>query len=290
MKLSNYNDAVSHPNFDNLLNLAQVRLEKKYQENKHDVNIIRNLADIYRKRGLLGKAKNKFVELVDSGISATDGLYLKQIFCQEPLTIDEDEGVRASPFVLIDNFLSTQEQLLIWKLIDEFKDVFEESKIEGRGVIKEVRDSKVIYKSDLKKISDFFLPKIRKGINEKLNYLLIKPFEIKGEELQLTLHTDGDFFKVHKDAGINSFSRKVTFVYYFHREPKSYLGGDLLLYDTDKNKDIYSKNYSRIKTRNNLLILFPSYFYHQVTPVNQQSDDPLQGRFTLNGWIHGIKD
>lgn len=286
MKISNYNDAVSHPDFDKLLKLAQSQLERQYQANKSDISIIRLLANIYRKRGLLFEAKNKYIELLDSKKPTADDLYLKQIFSQESTKISTNKAMRAAPFLLIDNFLSIKEQIRIWSLIEEYKETFQDSKVTSKGVDKEVRDSKVIYKQDLKEIASFFLPKITKTVIENLSYLLISPFEINKKELQLTLHTNGDFFTIHKDSGKKNISRKVTFVYYFHQEPKVYQGGDLLLYDTDKSKDDYSMDYSRIGTRNNLLILFPSHFYHQVTPVSQQSDNFKEGRFTLNGWLH----
>lgn len=44
-----------------------------------------------------------------------------------------------------------------------------------------------------------------------------------------------------------------------------YQGGDLLLFDTNEKENSYCNDYTQITPRHNILILFPSHFYHQVT-------------------------
>src|SRR5215218_1755462 len=58
-------------------------------------------------------------------------------------------------------------------------------------------------------------------------------FPIAHVDIQLTASNDGDFFKVHQDnssAEINH--REISFVYYFHSEPKAFTGGQLKLYNS----------------------------------------------------------
>lgn len=68
--------------------------------------------------------------------------------------------------------------------------------------------------------------------------------KLGNSELQLTLHVKGDFFRVHRGSSDNPKSllnsRKITFVYYFYRQPKQFTGGDLLLFDTNKVENTYT--------------------------------------------------
>ena len=77
----------------------------------------------------------------------------------------------------------------------------------------------------------------------------------------------------------------MTFVYYFHRQPRRFSGGDLLLFDTDPEQDACGAKYTRIAPSHNSILFFPSACYHQVLPVVCESSDDA-GRFTLNGWTH----
>ena len=70
------------------------------------------------------------------------------------------------------------------------------------------------------------------GLQSTLPRLLpklgIEPFPVVGVEAQITASKDGDFFRWHNDNGQDEVSgRKITFVYFFHREPKLFGGGEL---------------------------------------------------------------
>lgn len=282
--MTSYNDIVGHTDFDKLLDLAQKRLEMQYFSDKTNAPTLRQLINIYRKRGFLEKVQEKCIELQQLAYSEND-TFLKQIFCHEPISF-KHKGLKATPFVVVQNFLSDREQKIIWETIEYNTNSFIDSGLGGRGINKEVRDSKVLHHKDIKDIAAFFFPKVLERISNSFKCLNVKPFVSPRKEIQLTLHTNGHFFTIHKDAGKNNPNRKITYVYYFHQLPKAYDGGDLLLFDTDQELDTYSKDFTRIKTQNNMLILFPSYFYHQVTPVVQTNNDFRKGRFTLNGWFH----
>ena len=106
-------------------------------------------------------------------------------------------------------------------------------------------------------------------------------------ETQLITHFDGHFYRTHQDnRSAANRSRQITFVYYFHRTPKQFTGGDLLLYDTDFKEHRYAPIlYTRIKPLNNSVIFFPSGYYHEVTPVSCHTKQWNDGRFSLNGWL-----
>ncbi|MFY7960935.1 MAG: 2OG-Fe(II) oxygenase, partial [Elsteraceae bacterium] len=79
--------------------------------------------------------------------------------------------------------------------------------------------------------------------------------------------------------------------YYLHRIPKRFSGGDLLLFDEPSPDQVRSSmEFTRITPAENSLLLFPSVSLHAVTPVSLESEDRLDGRLTLNGWLHAAAE
>jgi hypothetical protein len=115
------------------------------------------------------------------------------------------------------------------------------------------------------------------------------PFPISRVETQSTASNHGDFFHCHIDNGADPVAaREITFVYFFHREPKQFSGGELRIYDSRRENDNYvpTANYRTIVPEQNQLILFASGLSHEVTPVECPSRNFADSRFTVNGWIH----
>lgn len=113
-------------------------------------------------------------------------------------------------------------------------------------------------------------------------------FPIAHLDIQLTASNDGDFFKVHQDNSSEEITdREISFVYYFHSEPKAFTGGQLKLYNSQDGAVQQSKKRTAqtITPRQNTLVLFPSSYDHEVLPVRCQSRKFVNSRFTVNGWI-----
>ena len=106
----------------------------------------------------------------------------------------------------------------------------------------------------------------------------------------MTVHRTGGHYKVHQDGGKGVHgTRRLTYVYYFHRLPKPFAGGDLLLYDTDVQNGGYAAAFTRLEAVDNSIVLFPSEYCHQVTSVRCASPEWGDSRFTLNGWFHPVR-
>jgi len=115
-----------------------------------------------------------------------------------------------------------------------------------------------------------------------------KPFPISHFDIQLTASNDGDFFKVHQDnSSVDIAQREISFVYYFHSEPKAFTGGQLKLYNSQNGAVQHSRKRTAetITPRQNTLVLFPSSYDHEVLPVRCPSRKFINSRFTVNGWI-----
>lgn len=135
---------------------------------------------------------------------------------------------------------------------------------------------------------ELIVNKIRTLIPDVLSKLKMEPFTIGEIESQLTMHNDGNFYKIHNDNGSpDTATRVLTYVYYFHREPKAFSGGDLVIYDSQVNGKYYVKadTFKTVEPRNNFIVFFHSRYMHEVLPVKCDSKEFVDSRFTINGWV-----
>jgi len=118
--------------------------------------------------------------------------------------------------------------------------------------------------------------------------LAMTPMAFTGVECQMTAHGDGDFFNTHTDNGLPDIAhRYLSYVYYFHREPKQFTGGALRLYKTVIGEGAVKPGDKVIDIdppRNGLMV-FPSWIQHEVTPISCASAALLDQRLTINGWL-----
>jgi Rps23 Pro-64 3,4-dihydroxylase Tpa1-like proline 4-hydroxylase len=124
-----------------------------------------------------------------------------------------------------------------------------------------------------------------------LQALEIPTFPLGQIETQLTAHNNGHFYKIHNDNSTpDTTSRVLTYVYYFHREPKQFSGGQLRLYDSKVAEHYYIKSdaFHIIEPRQNSIVFFPSQYLHEVLPVYCPSGAFADSRFTINGWIRRL--
>lgn len=106
--------------------------------------------------------------------------------------------------------------------------------------------------------------------------------------VQVHCHRGGDHFEAHRDGTDLHFPlRELTFVYYVHRRPCRFSGGDLCVYDAGLDDAVQGSAlaFTRIEPAHNSLILFPSRALHAVAPVTCDSDDLLDGRLAVTGWM-----
>ncbi len=190
------------------------------------------------------------------------------------------------PFLQIDEFLSWQQ------LRDLFRyTIAQESNFMGSintNGDENYRRSQVLYQ--FPEFESLIKTKLSAQIESVCTQLKIRSFIPLGIEAQLTAHNDGHFYKLHNDNGSpDTVNRILTYVYYFHREPKGFTGGELVLYDGAMENDIMMAAHSShtIQPRNNSIVFFPSYFMHEVLPITCPSRKFVDSRFTINGWVRG---
>lgn len=135
------------------------------------------------------------------------------------------------------------------------------------------------------------LPAITAAGEEAVRRFGLEPFEMVSREIQFTAHNEGDFYKVHRDwTPEDTDHRRLTFVYYLHRQPRGFDGGGLRLFDTSEDGgQFFEHAYTKVQPTDNRLVFFPSYIWHEVEGVRCASGRYEDGRFTLNGWL-GVTD
>ena len=149
----------------------------------------------------------------------------------------------------------------------------------------DTRQALVAVERKLQGQMSWFKAKLTRAAEIALGRLPVRDLESHEIELNLTAHRDGDFFRVHMDGDPVDSDRRLSYVYYFHRQPRRFSGGDLLLYDTNRQKNGFRPGvFTRIEPLHNSIVFFPSDCYHEITPVSG-AQDFADARFTVNGWF-----
>ncbi len=193
--------------------------------------------------------------------------------------------------VVLDEFLSPQEMEELMRFAIEHEADFSASEVvsprAGGGIVDyEHRRSRVL--TDLGHHQDRILARIRAVLPQVLDKLGMEGFSIAGVETQITASNDGDYFHFHSDNGSEpAASRNLTFVCFFHREPRQFEGGELRIHDARLEDGTYVSegSYQTIVPRQNQIVFFPCELLHEITPVNCASQLFADSRFTLNGWL-----
>ncbi|HLV86658.1 MAG TPA: 2OG-Fe(II) oxygenase [Candidatus Sulfotelmatobacter sp.] len=132
------------------------------------------------------------------------------------------------------------------------------------------------------------LSRIKSVLPQVLQKLGMADFQITAVEAQITASNDGDYFRFHSDSGSERVaSRYLTFVYFFHREPRKFEGGELRIHDAalEDGRYVSQGTYQTIAAQQNQIVFFPCELMHEITPVKCRSQHFADSRFTLNGWL-----
>jgi Rps23 Pro-64 3,4-dihydroxylase Tpa1-like proline 4-hydroxylase len=203
----------------------------------------------------------------------------------------ERPSVLPAQCVVLDEFLAPQELEELTRFTIEHETDFSASEVvspsaDGGIVNYEHRRSRVLM--DLAHHQDLMLARIKRVLPQVLDKLGMEEFSIADVEAQITASNDGDFFHFHSDNGSDRVaSRHLTFVYFFHREPRQFEGGELRIHDARLENGTYVSegSYQTIVPQQNQIVFFPCELLHEINPVNCTSQLFADSRFTLNGWL-----
>jgi Rps23 Pro-64 3,4-dihydroxylase Tpa1-like proline 4-hydroxylase len=202
-----------------------------------------------------------------------------------------------APFILRPNLLNERARAGLWAMIERDRERFRPSTLyrrDGRTALDRSRRISLSQGAS-PAVRRIFLSRLRQVLAAPglLNGLGLDRHHAAGEvSISITSHLDGAFFTRHTDSDRSASTpstarrRVLSFVYYIHRTPARWSGGDLLLFDeTTRGSPPSVPDFTRIVPADNLLVCFPPSRPHEVTPVCCGSDDVLDGRLTVNGWL-----
>ncbi len=199
-----------------------------------------------------------------------------------PLQSDSDPCI--SKYLQLDQFLAPADhQQLLDYVIEHEAEFVPSSTFTGEA---NYRESVVLY--SFPEFSELITRQIQQVLPQVCEQFSLAPFPVTQIEAQLTAHNDGQFYKVHNDNGSqDTATRELTYVYYFHREPKAFSGGELVIYDSKIQNNYYvqAHTFKTVEPRNNSIVFFLSRYMHEVLPIHCPSQDFADSRFTINGWI-----
>jgi SM-20-related protein len=193
--------------------------------------------------------------------------------------------------VVLDEFLAPQELAELTSFALEHEAEFRSSEVispSAQGGVVNYDHRRSLVLMDLGRHRDLIVERIQKVLPQVLERLGMEEFTIAGVEAQITSSNDGDFFHFHSDnASERVACRYLTFVYFFHQEPRRFEGGELRIHDARLEEGVYVSegSYQTIVPQQNQMVFFPCQLMHEITPVKCCSRGFADSRFTLNGWL-----
>jgi predicted 2-oxoglutarate/Fe(II)-dependent dioxygenase YbiX len=122
------------------------------------------------------------------------------------------------------------------------------------------------------------------GLMEQLG---LPPIPIDMMEADMVAYRDGGFIRPHIDTAAGKAreesDRMLTMVYYFHREPKGFSGGELRIHPPTR-PPADAPQYAELTPKSNSLIAFAAWAPHEVRPVSVPSGRFEDCRFAINFW------
>ncbi len=255
------------------------------------------LGDIHRMQGNLDAARDLYQRLSESGPDRQKASWLSALLDGRGLPEAPPHGTCPAPFVRMQDFLTTQECDRLFALALARRELFGAARVvddaveAGRGRVKpEARITLEAKPRARRDVRLWFLPRLEQVIPEILTHLRLEDPGRYRIEMNVRVYPAGGFYTTHCDSrggpGDGPYrDRVLSFICFFHPEPRRFSGGDLLLYDSNQRGGHPVPAFSRIEPLRGGIVFFMSEDWHQVTPVECDADDFGAGRFVLSGHV-----
>lgn len=203
----------------------------------------------------------------------------------QPTAAVQESRIRRPHYVVIDDFLSSAEHTDMLLLAVASEEHFETGTVDG---------NESGYRQNL------VIPSFGESAHARLlqNRLLVwypllaktlgaRVVPLGAVESQLTAARSRQFYKVHADEGPNC-PREMSCIYYIHRQPRGFAGGELRLYDSievDGQKRA-AETFESVEPISNRMVVFRSDEFHEAMPVRCPSGEFADSRFAVTTWLH----
>ena len=186
------------------------------------------------------------------------------------------------PFVVVDDFFNQYEANLILEELEFIRPHFEGPGGSGGaanpdGSTKKNNNSlwlsHFFANPNVSKICEltrqFYDPEFVSALCEEhwiFKHLSVLPI---ADAIQLLYYEQSSTYDTHHDTAF------LTYLYWTHKTPKKFEGGDILLEEDTK-----------VEFKANRLLIFPSITPHRVTPVRMQEKAEGYGRYCVSNFLH----
>ncbi|MGH8193622.1 MAG: 2OG-Fe(II) oxygenase [Woeseiaceae bacterium] len=195
------------------------------------------------------------------------------------------------PYVSLSSFLGSVRTSILEQVLSRER-MFAPATVHPEGSDRRVVDDRMRRALTLENaefLGSEFTDGLKGALPGALKRLGMKGFAVGDIEVQVTASGDGDYYRMHRDSD-NTSTRELSFVYFFHREPRRFSGGELRLFDNRRvSGTAHADSSQLLSPRQDTLVIFPSRFPHELLPVRVPSKEFGDSRFTVNGWIHQAK-
>ena len=270
-----------------LFDQAETALRRALAVHPHDVPTLVRLGTVQRGKGDLAAALETYRRVIGLCPGHPEASWMSAVLGGAALPdVSAHGSTLPVPFVRMTDFLPRERCDDLLTLVTPARERFVPAMI-SRGLDPDTRHALVAGPRIRREVRPWFVPRLRGVLEAVWARLAGAPLGAYRVELDVTAHPDGHFFKLHRDWDEkNNPRRRISYAWYFHREPRRFAGGDLLLHDTDREAGRYDASaFTRIDPLHNSIVFFPSDCWHQITPVHGGGDDFGDGRFTVNGWL-----
>ncbi len=188
---------------------------------------------------------------------------------------------------VIDGFLGADAAGELLDFALENREGFEPSLVYSEaasfGVRKESRNS-FRYGGDWKPRKKAFRAVVEDRIEEVVSGAGCAGFRPDLMEIELVATRDGGHFIRHIDTRTkmpdDPTDRIVSAVYYFHREPAGFEGGELIMHALVGDETL------TVEPKHDRLVVFSSIAPHEVNRTTVPGDAFEDARFSVNCWLH----
>ncbi len=188
-------------------------------------------------------------------------------------------------------FLPRQERDVLYTAVCKEQEAFQTlalpgAKEEPTKFLSMESDGKINLKVDLvQEAAKMLTKRMMKQLPFLCKTLDIEPFEVSDIPTTFINGLHGHYADPHADSTNGQY--RISILYYFHKVPKVFRGGNLNLYafDDEAQHGYSEKILFQIELEDNLLIAFPSQTFHGVTEVQSDSADFVDGRFVAVGFL-----
>ena len=266
-----------------LLERAEAALLNAVAANPGDAAALLRLGDVRRGQGRLDEALGYYQRVLSIRPGDRKAAWLVAILSGEHLPEAPQARTGPVPFVRTTDFLPARRcgELLAFTQANRTR--FEPA-IDGRQAEPSRPKALVELRLAAREVRPWFEARLRDAFLEALSLLRMRDRREHAIKMSISAHPHGCFFAKHTDDAPAPFPRTLNATYYFHRQPRRFCGGDLLLHDAAGD----TETFTRIEPLHNSIVVFPAWAVHQTTAVEtlgSHGEEFGDSRFAIHGWL-----